>query len=72
MAKGDPLPGEADEIRRSKQHVKDILIRILALDLEEWVVQIGGEEPGPIFVQGLQGDGGCIHIELVHERVGAR
>ena len=72
MAKGDPRPSEADEILRSKQHVKDILTRILALDPQEWVVQIGGEEPGPIFVQGLQEDDGCIHIELVHERVAER
>lgn len=45
MAKGDPLPGEADEILRSKQQVKDILIRILALYAEEDAsLRVGSED----------------------------
>lgn len=62
--------GSADfiaELLDMKRRVEAILTRILEIDTDHWNLQIGGEDPGPIYVQGIQEDHGCIHIELVHE-----
>lgn len=62
--------GSADfiaELLDTKRRVEAILTRILEIDTDQWNLQIGGEDPGPIYVQGIQEDHGCIHIELVHE-----
>ena len=60
------------DVLHVKRRVEEMLRAILESDPDEWNLQIGGEEPGPIYVQGVQEDDGCIHIELVHESVAAR
>ena len=60
------------DVLHVKRRVSEMLRAILKADPDEWNLQIGGDEPGCIYVQGVQEDDGCIHLELVHESVAAR
>ena len=60
------------DVLHVKRGVAEMLRAILERDPDEWNLQIGGDEPGCIYVQGVQEDDGCIHLELVHESVAAR
>lgn len=67
----DSAKGLAD-VLQVKRRVSEMLRAILERDPDEWNLQIGGDEPGCIYVQGVQEDDGCIHLELVHESAAAR
>lgn len=60
------------DVLQVKRRVSEMLRAILEKDPDEWNLQIGGDEPGCIYVQGVQEDDGCIHLELVHASVAAR